>query len=214
MGAGEGGCRALLFGGALLCAGGTVASGEEFDWAGSVFSAFNLSASYAMDFLDSDPADFESFAGAGAFETSASNDYGAAWAVGAAREFRAEASSTGLAYGLGITYNYQLVRVTRDAMVSVAWDMTAYDFGFESQLRIGVYRGQMLLETGINSAGSQRVHLLAGVDYAFVSLVGAGTPPGGEAASAFIVMTIPAPGSAGLLAIAGLAGIRTGRRRD
>ncbi|MCB9846157.1 MAG: hypothetical protein H6811_09255 [Phycisphaeraceae bacterium] len=95
--------------------------------------------------------------------------------------------------------------------MDISWDLTAYDFDFFSHLRILDDSLTTIFDTGFNTAGSGQVSLLAGVDYFLDCVVGAGTLPGLGATSAFALMTIPAPGSAGLLALAGLAAVR--RRR-
>ncbi|MCB9846158.1 MAG: hypothetical protein H6811_09260 [Phycisphaeraceae bacterium] len=203
--------HAGLFGGALLCAGIGSAQAQEFDWVGAPYSHYNSSGSYALDYSDFDPRDYDYAYGGGVFSTSISNDYGASSAEGTATSFRANGSSTGNAYGFGITFNYHQFRVTQDATVDISWDMTAFDFNFGSHLSIFEVGGGSVFDTGFNTAGSGQASLLAGVNYALESVTGAGTLPGLGATSAFALMTIPAPGSAGLLALAGLAAVR--RRR-
>ncbi|MCB9846154.1 MAG: hypothetical protein H6811_09240 [Phycisphaeraceae bacterium] len=200
-----------LFGGALVCAGLGSARAQEFDWAGAAYSGSNFSYADALDYSDLDPFDYDIHLGAGAFSTSISNDYGASSAEGTATSFRAEASSTGRAYGLGVTFNYHYFRVTQDATLALEWDLTAYDFGFSSSIAILEVGVGTIFHTGTNTSGTGSVSLQAGVDYLLDCPVGAGTLPGGGPASNYALITIPAPAGVGLLAISAGGAIR--RRR-
>ncbi|MCB9846156.1 MAG: hypothetical protein H6811_09250 [Phycisphaeraceae bacterium] len=204
--------HAGLFGGALLCAGIGSAQAQEFDWSSSPYSSTNLSYSIVLDYSDSVPRDYDQHFGAGPFSTFVSSDYGVASGEGTATFFRTETRSTHTANSLANTLHSLAFRVTADATIDISWDMTAFGFGTQNFMNLfDLSDGSTIFDTGINTAGSGHLSLLAGGDYGIACTLVAGTPPGGQPGTNFALITIPAPGGVGLLALAGLVSVR--RRR-
>jgi hypothetical protein len=102
--------------------------------------------------------------------------------------------------------------VTEDTTVDVAWNFSQDIFGYVEILRITGGTAQVFSETGLgpNPVGTDAVSLLAGVEYLFRLGAGSGGPSA-EPRGSFASIAIPAPASAVLLGLAGLAAPR--RRR-
>ncbi len=196
-----------LFGGALLAAGVvTAAHGQNF--------AFQNSYSYvaAFDAYDYSPFSYQYYAGAGFHSVSASVDNAGSDIVASATQISNSSRSSAKNYlGGGINF-YSYFTVDNNGLANISWDFSADEGAggqwIDSFLAINdLTTGGTVFITDLNNPiGSTQVNLDVQHQY---YLQGVTVAWNGAGTSNFNV-TIPAPGAAGLLGIAGLV---AGRRR-
>ncbi|MEO1715934.1 MAG: hypothetical protein AAFR76_02370 [Planctomycetota bacterium] len=205
-----------LFGGALLSAGMVAnASAQSFTLPGNVPPYPDTVVSgYVYDFYAIGP-----YADGGASENggfgdsySISNAYGSASSSITSNQLSASSDGFGNTDSLGGAFAqaYGYLGVTQDGQLDLAWDFTG-EGGFGPLGNITVVDwsagGVLVFETDAFTAGTASLNLLAGVNYG-INLVATSA----QDTSAFATATlIPAPASAALMGLAGLAAAR--RRR-
>lgn len=198
-----------LFGGALVSAGLVSAQAPA--------QSFNISRgsgnAYAIEYAGPS-SDFDNTFNYGPFAVQ-SNAISegisvGAYASGNATMIRASAfinDQTGLggrAFG-GCSYTY--FTVDQDLTAAVNWDWTQVGSYGDAYLT-DLSTGQLLLDTSGHTFGSQPLSLLSGHDYVVRGVAGV---LGGTRHS-FWEVSIPAPGTLGLLAAAGMVASRRRRR--
>jgi hypothetical protein len=203
-----------LFGGALLLAGMVAnASAQSFTLPGNTPPyADTFVTGYVYDFYTIGSLGGQSVNGGFGDSYSVNTAYGNAFGEITATSLTAQSDGIGLTDYLGGAFAdaYGYLSVTEDAQLDLAWDFTGEGaFGPLGQIQIVDWSsgGVLIFETDAFTAGTNSVDLLAGTNYAI--LVRATS---GQGTSAFATATlIPAPASAALLGLGGLAAAR--RRR-
>jgi uncharacterized protein (TIGR03382 family) len=191
-----------LFGGTLLAAG--IASQAQAQFSFSYSRAHTYAYEWAFGSYDGD-----TFIGAGDFSISSTvaNNYASAHGESSANALQIRTASSvsgngGFAYGYDV---YSFFTVGQDASASVGWDWSG-GFGYLSIFDIT--DAALVFSDGGSSSGSSPISLLQGHEY---YLSGYSVSQGEGNLSSFWEVNIPAPGSAGLLGLAGLVAMR--RRR-
>ncbi|MEO1534332.1 MAG: hypothetical protein AAFS11_02050 [Planctomycetota bacterium] len=203
-----------LFGGALLSAGMVAnASAQSFTQPGNIPPyADDFTTGFVYDYYTIGNVGGQTVNGGFGSSYSISTAYGSA--MGSITANQLSASSDGFgntdAYGGAYGNAYGYLSVTEDATLDLAWDFTGEGgFGPLGTIQIVDWSsgGVLVFETDAFTAGTDSVDLFAGTNYGI--LVVATSAPG---TSAFATATlIPAPASAALMGLAGLAATR--RRR-
>ncbi|MEM7623187.1 MAG: hypothetical protein AAF235_08270 [Planctomycetota bacterium] len=203
-----------LFGGALLSAGMVAnASAQSFTLPGNIPPyADTVTQAYVYDYYTFGLIGGYNVNGGFGDSYSASNAYGSASASIDANSLSASADAAGVTDYLGFAFGsaYGYLSVDQDTSLDLAWDFSAEGAGGPlGNITIVDWSagGALVFETDAFTAGTASVPLLAGTNYGITVLANAG--PG---ATAFGTATlIPAPASAALLGLGGLAAAR--RRR-
>lgn len=187
--------KKCLFGGALLAAGMTASASAQFNFSYS----YVLVGAYAYGV--SGPS-YDQFVGAGFWSVAAAEPGALATSDGTATLFdvraRADAGSGAFSYDF-ISY----FTVGSDTVATASWNLSNSGFYIIDNLTDGV---NLLAQFSVSS-GSAPIALEAGKQY---SLAGGVFQTDGTG-EGFAQLLIPAPASASLLALAGLAATR--RRR-
>lgn len=187
--------KKCLFGGALLAAGMSASANAQFSFSYS----YVLVGAYAYGV--SGPS-YDQFVGAGFWSVAASEPGALATSDGTATLFevraRADQGSGAFSYDF-----FSYFTVGSDTVATANWDLNNAGFFIIDDLTNGV---NLLTQFSV-SAGSAPIALEAGTQYRLAGGVFQFSGTG----EAFAQLVIPAPASAGLLALAGLAATR--RRR-
>lgn len=193
-----------LFGGALLAAGLMAPAQAQ-----NLIIGYANAQTYAFDYFYGN-GDLDSWVSSGPFTLSSSsvNNYASAYGKVEANNLhiRTEASAGGFggfAYGYD-RFNY--FNVDQDLTANVNWDFTG-GFG-----RVNIYDLTLntnILSNGGSATGSTPLNLLQSHLYYIEGLSGASLGHGDNIS--YWEMSVPAPGAAGLLGVAGLVAAR--RRR-
>ncbi|MEL6499497.1 MAG: hypothetical protein AAF937_12150 [Planctomycetota bacterium] len=204
-----------LFGGALLSAGMVAnASAQSFTLPGNIVPyPDTVTAAYVYDYYALGGA-VGGYTVNGGFGDSYSvaTAYGTADASITATELSASADASGVTDPFGFAYgsSYGYLSLTADGALDLAWDFTSEDAGGPlGNITIVDWSagGALVFETDAFTAGSASVPLIAGTNYGITVLANAG--PGGTAFGTATL--VPAPASAAIMGLAGLAAAR--RRR-
>lgn len=213
--------KTALFGGTLMAAG-LSAQAQEFVFDDVSSYAVVGAGYYNLGGLGMDASNTSS--DAGGFNFSATSSVGGTTTTSSrdATSFRIESVWDGVT-GLGGYFNGftdQYFQVTQDAYITVSWDFSTTDyFGppaagwFGANIPGGGAAGFFAeADSAANASGSVTFTLDAGVDYNLFFNMGA--PFSFDSSPKFFeasLSAIPAPGSAALIGMAGLVGLR--RRR-
>ncbi|MEO0632023.1 MAG: hypothetical protein AAFY46_15060 [Planctomycetota bacterium] len=203
-----------LFGGALLSAGMVAnASAQSFTLPGNIPPyADTVVQAYVYDYYTIGTVGGYNVNGGFGDSYSVSVAEGSGMGAIDANSLSASADAGGVTdyfgFALGGAYGY--LGVTEDASLELAWDFSAEGAGGPlGNITVVDWSagGVLVFETDAFTAGTASVPLLAGVNYGITVLANAG--PG---ATAFATATlVPAPASAAIMGLAGLAAVR--RRR-
>lgn len=203
-----------LFGGALLSAGMVAnASAQSFTQPGNIPPyADDFTTGYVYDYYTIGNVGGQTLNGGFGSSYSVSTSAGSATGSITSTELSASADGFGNTDGAGGAFAdaYGYLSVTQDAQLDLAWDFTGEGaFGPLGSIQIVDWSagGVLVFETSAFTAGTDSVDLFAGTNYGILVRATAG-----QETSAFATATlIPAPASAALLGLGGLAAIR--RRR-
>lgn len=203
-----------LFGGALLSAGMVAnASAQSFTLPGNIPPyADTFVTGYVYDYYTIGNLGGQSVNGGFGDSYSVNTAYGNAFGEITATSLTAQSDGIGNtdSYGGAFADAYGYLSVDQDATLDLAWDFTG-EGGFGPLGRIQIVDwsagGVLVFETDAFTAGTNSVDLFAGTNYGI--LVRATSAPGTSAFANAVL--VPAPASAALLGLGGLAAVR--RRR-
>ncbi|MBZ0266966.1 hypothetical protein K8I85_02320 [bacterium] len=205
--------RKCLFGGTILAAG-------LMTQAANAQAQFVIGNYYAAGTQTWDGAGYTSNSGSGPFGFSGFDGYGysqASVAAGSSFMFAYAGNSYGTGYwAQGFVHSIEFT-VTQNGTATASWDFSADSYAYPGFYTSGIWVRNLDLGTdvfvnpwdgGVNFAqsGTVQIPLQAGVNYE-VELFALAWDRG----SSFAELSIPAPGSAALLGLAGLVAVR--RRR-